>query len=121
MSQNMDESQSIMLSEKGYAEKNKEQIIPFIQHSGKVKTLGENQRNSCRDQRWKESTDQKEQQATFSGDGNILYLSCGGDYTGVYFCQNSQIYTLITKSKFYLNKMDFYKNSMYCNLKIKNT
>ena len=37
---NMEESQSNMLNEKSYIKKNKNHIIPFIQHSGKVKTKG---------------------------------------------------------------------------------
>lgn len=86
----MDESQSIMLSEKSYVEKNKKHIISFVQHSGKVKTNQKKIRGVVVGTRsGRRVLITKKQQATFSGGANIIYLSSGGDYTAVYLCQNS--------------------------------
>lgn len=42
---------------------------------------------------WKEPGEErgntKGQMETFGGDGDVYYLNCGYDFTGIYICQNS--------------------------------
>ena len=50
--------------------------------------------NGREEQEKAEEKDWKRMQGNFRGDGYIHYLDCGNDFTSVYICQNTNLYTL---------------------------
>lgn len=61
-------------------------------------------------------TDAKACDGTFCGDGNVLYLSCGGGYAGVCVCHQSSVYLKHTfQGKLYPDKIDLNFTISYLN------
>lgn len=69
-------------------------MIPFIQHSGKVTTIGTETRSVvAREQGWGRFDNNRAAQVTFLGCWNCLYLDCGGGYVKLYMLELRELYT----------------------------